>query len=189
MHKLSDFGMYVAIAGFKDAKIGNIDRFFEAVPKKKPSNVVAVQFFDAQLVATWQHLYFAALNALTAFENKTNISNNLAIETLLYASAQRQIKKATEKMGIKPSTSKVAVLIISESQEAAKAALSMVQKMVSARQDDSVLELSLEKIAKIKQFFSISDKELSAKLKKKGLEKEALIDLVIEHVALLATQR
>jgi KEOPS complex subunit Cgi121 len=180
--------MYVAIAGFRDAKIGNVNQFFETL-RKELGDVAAVQFFDARLVATWQHLYFAALNAFTAFKNKTNISNNLAIETLLYASAQRQIKKATEMIGIKPKTSEVAVLIMAENQKTANVALKTVQKLASAKQDDNVLELSPEKIVEIKQFFGISEVEFSAKLEKKGLEREALVDLVVEHVALLVTQR
>ena len=188
IRRLSDSNVYVAITGFKNAKIGDVDRLFDEV-KKKLGDVAAVQFFDAKLIATWQHLYFAALTALTAFNDKTNISNNLAIETLLYASAQRQIKKATEIMGIKPKTSEVAVLIIAEKQKAVTTALKTVQILFSAEQDESVLELSLEKIKSIKRFFGISEVELAAKLEKDGMEKEALVDLVIEHGALLATQR
>jgi KEOPS complex subunit Cgi121 len=185
---LSDFNMYVAITGFRNAKVGDVNEFFNTV-RSKLADVAAVQFFDAELVATWQHLYFAAVNALTAFANKTNISNNLAMETLLYASAQRQIKKATEMMGIKPKTTNIAVLIIAESQKSANSALKSVQKLISAEQDNSTLELNEEKIEKIKRFFDISDLELAAKLGKKGLEKEALVDSVIEHMALLVTQR
>jgi tRNA threonylcarbamoyladenosine modification (KEOPS) complex Cgi121 subunit len=180
--------MYVAIAGFKNAKIGNIDRFFDAV-RKELSDVAAVQFFDAELIATWQHLYFAALTALTAFADKTNISNNLAIETLLYASAQRQIRKATEALGIKPTTKNVAVLVIIKSETSANDALKTVQKLISAERYDNVMEIDQGKFDDIKRFFNISNVELGAKLERKGLEKEALVDLVVEHGALLATQR
>jgi len=48
---------------------------------------VEVQLFDASLVTTWEHLYFAALDSLTAFRNRENISRSLAMETMLYASA------------------------------------------------------------------------------------------------------
>jgi KEOPS complex subunit Cgi121 len=185
---LSDFNMYAAITGFGNARVGDVNEFFNTV-RSKLANVAAIQFFDAELVATWQHLYFAAVNALTVFANKTNISNNLAMETLLYASAQRQIKKATEMMGIKPKTTNIAVLIIAENQKSTTHALKSVQKLFLAEQDDSALELNEEKIEKIKQFFDISDLELAAKLEKKGLETQALVDLVIEHMALLVTRR
>ena len=73
-----------------------------------------IQFFDARHVAGPQHLYFAAFNALNVFEKRTNISNNLEVEALLYASAQRQIQKAVEMMGIKQDSTEVAALIMTE---------------------------------------------------------------------------
>lgn len=188
IRKLDDFNVYVAIAGFRNAKICDVDQFFNAV-RNKLQGVDAVQFFDAQFVATWQHLYFAAINALTAFANKTNISNNLAMETLLYASAQKQIKKATETMGIKSTTTDIAVLVLAKSENSADYALNLVQKLISAKRDNNTLEINRQKFVGIKRFFGVSDIELSAKLEKKGLEKDALVDLVIEHGALLAAQR
>lgn len=188
IRKLSEFGMYVAIAGFKDAKIGDVELLFGTV-RSKLSNIEAVQFFDAKLIATWQHLYFAAVNALTAFASKSNISNNLAMETLLYASAQRQIKKATDSMGIKSRTTDIAALVLAESENSAEDALRLVQSLISAKRHDAALEITQQKFMSIRRFFAISDVEFSAELRKKGLEKEALVDLVIEHGALLATQR
>ena len=79
----------ITIIGFRNGKIPNIDKFLEKFRNEDENNVI--QFFDAEYVAGRQHLFFAALNALQAFENKVNISNNLAVETILYASAQRQI--------------------------------------------------------------------------------------------------
>ncbi|MCK4425009.1 hypothetical protein KAU93_04915, partial [Candidatus Bathyarchaeota archaeon] len=100
---IEEFRRHVAIAGFRDVEIRSIEEIFRAVHREKPLNV-DIQFFDAASVATWQHLYFAALNALTAFENKKNISNSLAMETLLYASAQHQIKNAVKLLGISPNS-------------------------------------------------------------------------------------
>jgi len=54
---------------------------------------------------------------------------------------------------------------------------------------DNVLELTDDKFEGIKRLFGVSDLEIGAKLRREGLEKEALVDLVIEHVALLATHR
>ena len=185
--KLKKFDRHLAIVGFRNVKIEGIDRFFSVVRSKAED--VHVQFFDAKLIAGWEHLYFAALNALNAFKNKTNISKSVAVETLLYASAQRQIKNAVELLGIKPKSSQVAVLIVAETKRIAASTLKAVSKLVTGERDDSVLELTNGKVKRIKGFFSISDLELDAKLEKEGFEKKALIDLVIEHMALLATQR
>ena len=185
--KLEDFNQYVAAAGFRNVEVNDINGFFNVIRKRlKDANV---QFFNARLIGSWKHLYFAALNALKAFRNKTNISNSVAVETLLYASAQRQIDKAVELLGIKPESSQVAVLVIAETKQKTVTILETVSELMSGKRDDSVIELTSEKVNAIKRLFDISNLELEAKLEKKGFEKEALLNLVIEHVALLATQR
>jgi KEOPS complex subunit Cgi121 len=183
---IEEFEKLVITAGFRNVKIKDIEEFFKRTQKEKPSNV-EIQFFDAKFVATWQHLYFAALNALTAFKNQENISKSLAMESLLYASAQRQIQKAIKLLGIKPNSSEIAVLIIGEKPESTRSALSLFSKQVKVKRDDTVLKLSKEKVAVIQKIFGISDIELETVMEKNGLEK-ALIDLVIERMALLATQ-
>jgi len=183
---IKEFRKQILITGIRNVKIEDAEAFLEGIRRKKPSNV-EIQFFDAKFVATWQHLYFAVLNALKAFRNKENISKSIAMETLLYASAQRQIQKAM-KLGIKSGASNIAVLIIAEKPEALKSALSMVLKYVNAQQDDAVLELSNEKIKIVQRTFGISDLELKTVMEKGCLE-EALTDLVIERMALLVTER
>ena len=176
----------ITILGFRNVKIENINGFLEHF--RKENMEAAVQFFDAKHVASPQHLYFAALNALNAFDKKTNISNNLTVEALLYASAQRQIKKAVEMLGIKPESSEVAALIITENRHKKTDYLRLVTKKIPGERDDNVLELIDKKIGTIKKLFEISDLEFETKLEKEGLEKEALIDLVIERMALLGTK-
>ena len=184
--KLEVFNRYVAIAGFRNVKIKDANRFLEDV--RREIREAHVQFFDAKLIASQQHLYFAALNASRAFKKKLNISSRLAVETLLYASAQRQIKKAVNMLGIKPDSSQIAVLVMAENKQRADVALETISGLISGERDDGVLELTDEKIEDIKNLFGVSDLEIEAKLMGKGLEREALVDLVIEHVALLATQ-
>jgi len=184
--RLRDVNKYVAIAGFKNVKIKDVNYLLERV--RREVDEAHVQFFDAKLVASQQHLYFAALNALKAFEKKLNISNSPAIEVLLYASSQRQIRKAVDMLGIKPHSSQVAVIVITETKRGADIALEAVSKLISGERDDRVLELTDEKFEGVKKLFGVSDLEIEAKLRKEGLEREALVDLVIEHVALLATQ-
>jgi KEOPS complex subunit Cgi121 len=183
---IEEFRKYVVITGFRDARIKNVDDFLKTISKKTPQNV-ETQFFNAELVATWQHLYFAALNALTAFRNGENFSKSLAMETLLYASAQRQIRKATEVIGIKPNSTKIVALVIGEKPEEVKSTLSKISKQIGAKEDEAVLELTDQKTAKIKEAFGISSEELVAVMKGHNLQ-EALVDIVIEKMALLATE-
>ena len=179
-------GKQITSIGFKNIKIRNIDKFLENFRKENKNNII--QFFDADYVAGSQHLFFAALNAVQAFEKKTNISSNLAVETILYASAQRQIKKAVKMLGIKQDSSNLAVLIITENPIKTNESLKLLENLVSGQRDDTVLELTDKKFFRIRKLFEISDLELEAKLWKEGQEKEALTDLVIEHMALLGTK-
>jgi len=185
--KMETFNSFLAIDGFRNVKIEDSNKFFGAVRREVKD--AHVQLFDAQLVAGWEHLYFAALNGLNAFRNKTNISKNLAVETLLYASAQRQIEKAVELLGIKPDSSQVAVLIIADTKQMATSTLKAVSRLTMGERDESVLEITKGKVKSIRELFGISDLELETMLEKEASEKKALIDLVIEHMALLATQR
>lgn len=178
---------YVKITGFRNVKIKNIEEFFDRIRKEKPPNI-EIQVFDANPIATWQHLYFAVINALKAFKNNENIADNLGVEILLYASAQRQIQKAIKLVGIKNNSSEIAVLIIGEKSEDINSALSIISKDIKDQYNELVLQLSKEKMTTIKKTFEISDEELKTALRK-GDSKQALIDLVIERMALLATKR
>lgn len=186
IREIGEHNKYVAVAGFRDVRVSDVNGLFKAVRKKVRG--ACVQFFDAGLIAGWEHLFFAALNALKAFETGKNISNNLAIETLLFASAQHQITKAVELLGIKHESSGIAVLVIAETQQRAAETLETLSELISGERDDGVIELTDEKFEPVKKLFGVSDLELEAKFREEGLEREALIDLVIEHMALLATQ-
>jgi KEOPS complex subunit Cgi121 len=176
----------IAMIGFINVKLENPDTFLEQF--RKENKGAPIQFFDAKHVAGTHHLYFAALNALNAFEKNTNISNNIEVEALLYASGQRQIQKAVKMLGIRQDTSEVAALIITEDDNKKTDYINRVSKIVPGERDDTILELTDKKLQRIKKRFNISDIEFDAKLKKEGLEKEALTDLVIERMALLVTK-
>jgi tRNA threonylcarbamoyladenosine modification (KEOPS) complex Cgi121 subunit len=184
---LEGFRQHLTIVGFRDVKIGNIDKFFQTV--KDQTGNAHVQFFDASLVAGLEHLRFAALNALNAFKDKNNISSSLTMETLLYASARRQIKEAVKVMGIKPNTNRVAILVLTENRDQASTVLKIVSRLLGGRRDDSVVDLTDDKMTGLKRLFAISNVELEAKKDRPDAERQALTDLVIEHMALLVTQR
>jgi tRNA threonylcarbamoyladenosine modification (KEOPS) complex Cgi121 subunit len=184
---IAEFGKYVLITGFSDVKINDVEEFLKKLHKERLLNV-EIQFFDAKFVATWQHLYFAVLNALTAFKNKENISKSLAIETMLYASAQRQIQKAMKNLGIKSETSEIALVILGDNAVSLKAALSKISASTKMQLDEAVLKLNKEKERLITEKFGISDLELETVMGKNGLE-AALTNLVIERMALLVTRR
>lgn len=176
----------ISILGFRESKIGDHNIFLEQFNAKKGD--ATIQLFDVTNIAGPQHLYFAAVNALNAFAKKTNISNNLEVEALLYASAQRQITKAVEMLGLKNETSEIGVLILTENLAQKKDWIRLVTNLIPGKRDDSILTLTDKKVKNVKNMFGISELEFEACLKKDGTEKEALVDLVIERMALLVTK-
>jgi tRNA threonylcarbamoyladenosine modification (KEOPS) complex Cgi121 subunit len=186
LHCLKEYAKYAEITGYKNIKFAQAEEFLKANRKEIQQNT-HTQFFDAELIASQEHLYFAVLNALQAFQNKTNISKSLAMETMLYASAQRQIQKAIQRGGIKPETTSMAVIIIGENPKQIETVLQAITECVGVEPDEKVLEMSKVKEKKIKETFQITDEELKTVMKNENRE-EAVVNLVVERVALLATQ-
>jgi KEOPS complex subunit Cgi121 len=183
---IEETGKYVEITGFRAVGIKDAGEFVTAVREKTPSSVW-VQFFNAELVATWQHLFFAVLNALLAFRSNRNISKSVAVETLLYASAQRQISKAIQFIGIKSDSANVAMIITGKSSASVGAFLSVVAKRVGSEPDETVLEVSKEKAREIRAAFGVTGKALETVMAE-DIDEQALVNLVIEKMALLSTQ-
>lgn len=185
LHYLKEYGKYVEITGYSGKKFPQVEDILKT--SRRGISRIDIQFFDAALVATYEHLYFAVLNALQSFQNKTNISRSLAMETMLYASAQRQIQKAIRRCGVKSGTTSVAVVIIGEDPVQIEAVLQTITACIGGKPDERALEMSEIKDKKIREAYKIADEELKTVMKNDKLE-EALVNLVIERVALLATQ-
>ena len=181
-----EYGKFAEITGYNNIKFALVEEFLKLNRKENQKNL-DIQFFDAQLIATREHLYFAVLNSLQAFKNKTNISKSPAMETMLFASAQRQIQRAIQRCGIKPESASMAVVIIGEDPMQIEAALETITRCVGGKPDEKVLELSKVKEKRIREAFEISQEELNTVLKKEN-HFEAVVNLVIERVALLSTQ-
>ncbi|MCK4435549.1 hypothetical protein KAU87_01935, partial [Candidatus Bathyarchaeota archaeon] len=93
-----------------------------------------------------------------------------------------------ELLGIKPGLSQIAVLILADSESSVKDSSIEVTNLVEGIRDDRVLDFSDEKTSVVRKLFGISDVELGSRDKNDD-EKRAISDLVIEHMAILVTQR
>jgi len=65
------------------------------------NNKSFIQLYDSNSILSEDHLFFSAFFSLKSHLQGTNISNNISIENLLYASQQRQIKLAIDSVGFK----------------------------------------------------------------------------------------
>jgi tRNA threonylcarbamoyladenosine modification (KEOPS) complex Cgi121 subunit len=174
------------ITGYKNLKIDNAKEFVKKIRDEMPQKVW-IQFFDASVVATWQHLFFAVLNAQLSFRNHKNISKSIEMETLLFASAQNQINKAIKKMGIKTDSVDIAVVLVAKKTKQLSRALSVISRITGNEPDEMVLEISDQKQEMILTIFEISQNEIEAVIKKANI-RNAIRDVVLEKIALLSTK-
>jgi len=187
MIELHEFNKYLSIQGFTDVRIPNINAFFTRIRTEIEPN--PIQVLDASFVAGEKHLLFTVLNALNAFEQGHNISESLEVEVLLYASGQRQIRKAIERLGLKPATSEIAVVVIAATKDAVKGIEAKVAGIVPGKREDKVLRLQEGKAKRLMEAFDITDTELEVASENRETLWEALEGIIIERSALLAINR
>jgi len=106
---------------------------------------------DAGMICGREHLESAVEHALRAFARGTNSANDIMMETMLYASGERQISKAREKMSVKEGADNVALVLFGASKDD-------VLKITGLEEDDAVLECSRSKLIR----FGIEPGELDA---------------------------
>jgi KEOPS complex subunit Cgi121 len=131
------------------------------------------QLLNAQMVCGKDHVITAVEHALRAFSRKENVAETISMELLLYASGQRQINKAIERMGVHPSDHEIGVVVLG----AGKVDIAQLLRSLGLERDDDVLEFREEKLKR----WGITDEEMAAVDHRE--------DLILEKVALLAVQK
>lgn len=184
---LSDYGKFLTVSAFRTPQEMDPTRLLKELRARLPS--AELQFFDCDHVAGIEHLEMAAINALHAFRNGINVSRSLSMETLLCASAQRQIDVAIQMLGVNSNSQCVGLVAFSETEDAAESLERKIAAAIAINLDTSLLEeWSDEKAAGIRDMYGIKDAELKA-LTLPGLEMKAAISkAVVERVALLSTR-
>ncbi|MFQ6130013.1 MAG: KEOPS complex subunit Cgi121 [Candidatus Hadarchaeaceae archaeon] len=160
--------------------VGDVDEFLGKLAKADRENQTTSQAFDASSIAGKEHLVHAAHLALTAHAVKRNFASSLNIELVCWAAAERQIARAFEKIGVSKGSRGLAILSLGVSRAQVRRALVSICRELDIEQDDSVLELTREKVSKLCKVFAISNDELKIAPTQK---------LVLERVALLALER
>jgi len=183
LYRFEDYNKWAEITGYCNIDFQKAEIYLKT--HRKQVSEIELQFFDAEIIATEEHLYFAILNTLQSFKAKTNISKSIAVETMLYASTKRQIQKAIEHIGVRPGKRNLAVIIVGEDKKQVEKQLQTLTECFGSTPDRTVLQLTSEKISKIQVAFQITQQEMDTQ---KGSTEKALVNLLIEHMALLATQ-
>ncbi|MHA2408275.1 MAG: KEOPS complex subunit Cgi121 [Candidatus Ranarchaeia archaeon] len=182
MIELRECNKILSILGFRETRLRSIDDFLTKI--KKGTGGIPLQVLDANLVAGSSHLLFATINALHAFQYDRNISKRLEIEILLYASGQRQIKKAMEMLGLKKGTSEIAVVFVVDDKRKVNQIEKAITELIPGIRADQVLELTEKKVKHLIEVFGITDTELKTMSKSNTCLMETLRTIIIERIAL-----
>lgn len=185
MHEASVKGSdwHVVVGGFRDVLVDDVEGLLSKVGEAV--GVSPFQLFDADRIAGWEHIYFAAVNAVRAHEGGAAISRGLAMEVLLYAACVDQISQALDVVGVSPYTERVGLLVMSLNKEEATDAFKRASDMLGVI-DDSVLAVDGRKLEAIAGIYGVSDTELDTVCKPR---EEALMWIIVERGALLPLRR
>jgi KEOPS complex subunit Cgi121 len=158
----------IQIAGFK----ANITDFNEVMEKiNRINSDCVVQIMDAGGIAGRKHVKHAAVHALNAFQRNENIAKDLGLEICVRASAQRQISRALDILGIKEGEMNICAVAVG----CDKGIMVKLGEFLGER-DDSVLEPD-ETV--LKKTYNISDVELETigSIERLLMEKTSLLIL------------
>lgn len=139
------------ILGFK----GEIDSVSETLDKVNSliSSDSIIQLLDADAICSKKHVIHGFNQAELAFKRGENLANDLSVEICLRCSAQRQISKAFNLLGLKEGNMNLCAVLINCDEENI-AYLSSI-----FTHDDSVLAGDS---LKLKELYSISDEEFDS---------------------------
>lgn len=166
------------VIGISDTQICDVDDVLRQIKRLAKEKGVILQLVDANKVTGKEHLELASYHAKKAFQQNSQISNSIEIETLLYATGQRQIDKALTLIGITPKTKNVAVVALFSPAKTTNLS-ELFQKIVSllkGNQSKTVFNVTPEKEKDLIQLFDITSEEL-----KTG----SIHDLITERMGML----
>lgn len=168
----------IEIVGLK-GYIKDVNNFLKKVGDFASKNSLIIQVFNADMIYGKNHIISAVNHAKRAMERKTNTTNSLEKEILLYASGERQLKHAIPKMGIKDGKGKIALVIMSKVEgEILGHYFNDLIKLLNLKRDDKVLEGNEDTLRK----FGINENELKTVMKARYgdliLEKVAMVDII-----------
>ncbi len=177
--QLPELGKWVGLAGGR-RKPGPVEEVLEKLRVADGRWGTTTQAFDARRVAGRVHLAHAARLALLFHSRGSGFADSLAAELVCWTAADRQIRRALERVGLREDSRTVALVSVGERRESVEGALGEIFGTGVVRREDGVMELSPSKRKALLEAFSLSP----SLVRKMGLER-----LVLEKVALLALER
>lgn len=154
----------IQILGFKGT-INSIGETLDYIDSIKEDGEI-IQLLNADSIVSKNHIIHGVNQALLAFDRGENLANDLSVEIALRCSAQRQISKAFNILGLKEGEMNLCVILINS-----KDHFEELSKILTP--DDSVFDLDESNLIKI---YKISDDEII---------NMSLEDIIIDRIAKL----
>lgn len=154
----------IQILGFKGT-INSIGETLDYIDSIKEDGEI-IQLLNADSIVSKNHIIHGVNQALLAFDRGENLANDLSVEIALRCSAQRQISKAFNILGLKEGEMNLCVILINS-----KDHFEELSKIFTP--DDSVFDLDESNLIKI---YKISDYEII---------NMSLEDIIIDRIAKL----
>ncbi|MDD1775408.1 MAG: KEOPS complex subunit Cgi121 [Methanobacterium sp.] len=113
-----------------------------------------IQLLDADGVAGEEHVNHAVHQAVNSFKRKDNIANDLGLEICVRASAQRQISKALELLGLKKGYNNICAVLVDCDKDTVNELQSYMGEI-----NNKILEPD---ITSLKEIYNVSDEEMKS---------------------------
>ncbi|MCE5215328.1 MAG: KEOPS complex subunit Cgi121 [Methanobacterium sp.] len=120
---------------------------------EKNSQDCIIQLLNANGIAGEQHIHHAIIHAQNAFKRNDNIARDLGLEICVRASAQRQIYKALDILGLKKGYNNICAVIVNCNKD-----LSSQLELILSKRDDEILKADK---TILKDIYQISDNEIN----------------------------
>lgn len=148
---------------------------------------VEYQLLNPEKIAGFEHIELAVLNALDAFQNNRNISRQLSIEILLYASGQRQISKALNMLGLKENLQNILVIAVGKMKTSVENFIaSILHSLGGEVNDKKITDWSDDKIKTIIKAYGLTTEEIHAVQREGDELPEVINKILVERMALLS---
>jgi tRNA threonylcarbamoyladenosine modification (KEOPS) complex Cgi121 subunit len=155
--------------------------------KSLSSPVLTVQLMNGQLITDETHLLSAAQNALNAQHGNYMHARSLDVEIIVYASAQRQISRALEDLGVFDGLERVAAVVIGTDRDTVNRTLNDLIKIIG-NESKRPFEATKNRFERIMKHFQIDIEEVRTFTESEDDVEllEALSRCVVSRVSLVA---
>ncbi len=153
-----DGELCIGISENKNSRGLDTDKLLE-LAKSLSESVLACQFLNSMMIVDEMHLLSGAQNAANALKGDYMISRTLDVELVVYVSAQRQIGRALDIMGVTDELSSVGIVCIDEDEKKVRECLMGITEKVG-EENSPMFSPTAEKIRSLMQNFGITELEL-----------------------------